>query len=396
MPDRACPHPSIQSPDSAPPDLKLHPPNEENTVHTTTRFVGVSAVLAATIMIAGCTGSATGAEGEELTLVRFGLPTQMGANNSPMAVAQAMGYFEEEGIEVELIGATDSTAIIQGVNTDAIDIGSTPPEPLWQTIENGGDVTLVYNYIRQQTGSIASLADGPIQRLEDLEGGSVGQASLGISNLLLSNAILASVGLEEDVDFSNIAVGTGAAALQALETDQVQALSLWDTEYAAFEESGAELNYFTTDEAASLFSTTYFTSPAYIEEHGDAVAGFGRAMAKATLFTATNPEAALRMMYMDYPNSRLAGMSEDEQLQKDLVALERRIELLTAGDPAATGSWGVYSDEAVAAWASFALDSGIIASEIDASGHVSNDFADEYNDFDSDAVIEQAENWSAE
>jgi NitT/TauT family transport system substrate-binding protein len=102
------------------------------------------------------------------------------------------------------------------------------------------------------------------------------------------------------------------------------------------------------------------------------------------------------MMYMDYPNSRLAGMSEDEQLQKDLVALERRIELLTAGDPAATGSWGVYSDEAVAAWASFALDSGIIASEIDASGHVSNDFADEYNDFDSDAVIEQAENWSAE
>jgi len=365
-------------------------------MNTTTRFLGVSAVLAATAIIAGCAGGSTGSDAEEVTKVRFGLPTQMGANNSPMAVAQAMGYFEEEGLEVELIGAADSTAIIQGVNTDAIDIGSTPPEPLWQTIEKGGDITLVYNYIRQQTGSIATLADGPIKDLEDLEGASIGQASLGISNLLLSNAILSSVGLEEDVDFTNVAVGTGAAALQALQTDQVQALSLWDTEYAAFEESGTELTYFTTDEAASLFATTYFTSPDYLEEHGDAVAGFGRAMAKATLFTATNPEAALRIMYADYPNSRLAGMTEDEQLKGDLVALERRIQLLTAGDPAAEKSWGVYSDEAVEAWASFALDSGIIASEIDAAAHVDNEYADEYNDFDTDAVIEQAEGWTAE
>lgn len=357
---------------------------------------GVTITAIAVLALTGCAATPTGADGEELTTVRFGLPTQMGANNSPMAVADALGYFEEEGIDLEIVFTTDSTSIIQGIDSGSLEIGSTPPEPLLQTIENGGDVALVYNYIRQQTGSLVSLADGPVQELDDLEGGVVGQASLGTSNLLLSNGILAESGLEEDIDFTNLAVGTGAAALQALETDQVQALSLWDTEYAAFEAQGVELNYFTTDEVASLFSTTYFASPEYAEEHADIVAGFGRAMAKATLFTATNPEAALRIMYDAYPDTLVAGTTVEEQLDVNLVALERRIELLLADDPEGTGTWGAYSDEAIAAWEAFSAEAGIVGSTVDLAAHVDGDLVEQYNDFDGEAVVTEAENWSAE
>lgn len=353
--------------------------------------------LSASLLLSACSsGTSTAEDGTALATVRFALPTQMGANNAPLAVASALGYFEEEGLDVEIISTSDSTSIVQGVDQGSIEIGSTPPEPLWQTVASGGDVTLVYNYIRQQTGSVVSLADGPVQTLEDLEGKSIGQASLGSSNLLLSNGILASVGMEEDVDFTNVAVGTGAAALQALESDQVQALSLWDTEYAAFEATGAELNYFTTPEVESLFSTTYFTSPDYLETNADEVAGFGRAMARATLFTSTNPEAALRVMYENYPETLLAGVSEDEQLETDLVALERRIILLNADDPQGTGTWGAYAPEAVDAWAAFAVEAGIVDAPIDAATHVSTDLVDQYNDFDADAVIAQAQDWSAD
>ncbi|MGO3885645.1 MAG: ABC transporter substrate-binding protein, partial [Mycetocola sp.] len=332
----------------------------------------------------------------ELTTVRFGLPTQMGANNSPMAVAEELGYFAEEGINLEIVNTTDSTSIIQGVDSGSLEIGSTPPEPLWQTIAAGGDVELVYNYIRQQTGSIAVLADSDITDVSDLAGARIGQASLGVSNLLLSNGILAEAGLEEDVDFSNLAVGTGAAALQALETDQVQALSLWDTEYAAFEEQGTALRYFTTPEVESLFSTTYFTSPEYAEQNPDVVAGFGRAMAKATLFTTTNPEAALRIMYEAYPDTVLAGVDEDTQLATDLVALERRVTLLTAGDPQDNASWGEYNADAVTAWADFAVNSGIIDTPINAAEHVSNSFVEQYNNFDAAEIVDEATTWSAE
>jgi NitT/TauT family transport system substrate-binding protein len=326
--------------------------------------------------------------------VQFGIPTAMGANNAPMAVAEGMGYFDEEGLDVELVVTGDSTSIVQGVDSGTLDIGSTPPEPIWQAISQGSDLELVYNYIRKQTGSLAVLADSDIETLADLKGGVIGQYSLGTSNMLLSEGILASVGLEPDVDYTHLAVGTGAAALEALQNGDVDALSLWDTEYAAFEEQGVELRYFTTDEVASLFSTTYFTTTSYAVEHSEEIEAFGRAMAKATLFTATNPEAALRIMYRDYPETITAGNTEDEQLATDLTALTKRIELLEADDPQSNGTWGEYTQESLQSWADFALSSGIVDTEVDTVAAAPNTFVTAYNDFDAQSVIDEAKDWT--
>ncbi|MDR6167889.1 NitT/TauT family transport system substrate-binding protein [Microbacterium paludicola] len=360
-----------------------------------TRTAAVTVTAALALTIAGCAGDDAGSA-DGTTTVEFGIPTNMGANNSPMAVAQAMGYFEDEGLKVDIVVTGDSTSIVQGIDSGSLDIGSTPPEPIWQAMTKGSQLQLVYNYIRKQTGSLAVLDDSPITSLGDFEGAVIGQSSLGTSNMLLSEGILASADLTPDVDYSHLAVGTGAAALQALTTGQVDALSLWDTEYAAFEAQGTPLRYFTTEEAASLFSTTYFTSSDYAADNAETIEAFGRAMAKATLFTATNPEAALRIMYEEYPDTLVAGNSIDDQLAIDLVALNRRLELLTADDPQDTASWGAYSESALAAWGTFALDSGIIDSEVDTVAAAPNTFVEAYNDFDADAVVAEAQNWSAE
>lgn len=361
------------------------------------RLITALAGLAAIgLALTGCSAAADPGDGATTTL-EFGLPTQMGANNSPMAVAQHLGYFEDEGLKVDIVITKDSASIVQGVDSGSLDIGSTPPEPLLQAKANGnGDnLVLMYNYIRQQTGSIAVLDDSPIESLEDFEGATIGQASLGTSNMLLSNGILHTAGLTADTDFQNLAVGTGAGALQALQSGQVDALSLWDTEYAAMEAKGVKLRYFTIPDVEKLFSTTYFSTPDFIAEHPEQAAGFGRAMAKATLFTATNPEAALTMMYEDYPETRIAGTSEADQLATDLVALERRITLLTAEDPAGNKDFGSYDPTAVQAWVDFATTSGIITAAIDPDTVYSDELVEKYNDFDADAVIAEATNWKA-
>ncbi|HXH34888.1 MAG TPA: ABC transporter substrate-binding protein [Plantibacter sp.] len=353
----------------------------------------VAAVVLAGLVLTGC--SPAGDDGEALTTIRFGLPTQMGANNSPMAVAQRLGYFADEGLAVEIVHTKDATSIVQGIDSGSLEIGSTPPEPILQAKSqgNGDDLVLMYNYIRQQTGSIAVLADGPITTIADFEGATIGQASLGTSNMLLSNGILHTEGLEADADFSNLAVGTGAAARQALETGQVDALSLWDTEYAAMEATGVELRYFTTPEVESLFSTSYFTTREFLDERSEQAAGFGRAMAKATLFTSENPEAALTIMYEDFPETRIAGTDEADQLATDVVALERRIELLLAGDPVGTKSFGAYAPEAATAWVDFALEADIIDSPVDPASLYSDDLVERINEFDAAAVIDAAADW---
>ncbi|WP_430593181.1 ABC transporter substrate-binding protein [Humidisolicoccus flavus] len=353
------------------------------------KFAAASIALLLTASVAGCSAgdpeSSGGADNAGTTQVKFGLPTNMGANNAPLAVAQGLGYFEDEGLDVEIVNTGGSSASLQAVLSGQLDIGSATPEPILQFVESGGGfggVTMFYNYVRQPTGSLAVLASSDVQSLEDFAGLTIGNSSLGSGNLILANGILDSVGLEPDVDFSHIAVGTGAAALQALESGQVGALSLWDTEYAAMEVQGVELRTFTSPEAAELFSTTYFSSPKYIEDNPEVIEAFGRAMARATHFTSLDPTAALKVMYETFPETRTGGLDEAAQLETDLVALNARLELLLADDPIANGNWGEYSPSAVESWTSYAFTSEIVTTELNADELYTNDFVEAYNDFD--------------
>lgn len=364
------------------------------------RTAGILLAGLLAISAAGCATDSEGSGEGALEHVSFGLPTAMAANNAPMAVAVGLGYFEEEGLDVEIVFTGASNTTVQAVLSNQLDIGSATPEPVLQLAESGGEfggVKMIYNYIRKPTGGIAVLEDSEIESLKDFKGVTIGDSSLSSGNLLLANAILSSVNLEEGRDFSHLAVGTGAAALQALTSGDVQALSLWDTEYAAMEnQGGVSLRVLSSPEAENLFSTTYFASPKYIEENTETIEAFGRAMAKATYFTSLNPEAALQVMYEEFPETRTAGLSEEEQIENNVVALNARLEVLLAGDPGANGNWGSYDPEAVADWVAFALDTDLIEAELDVDSLYTNDMVDAYNDFDVKAVEEQAESWGTD
>lgn len=367
----------------------------------TIRNTTLRRVLAATVALGfaasavACSASAGGPDGtgsDGLTKVRFGLPSVMGANNSPLAVAVAGGYFEQEGLEVEIVNTT-SASEGQALMTGKVDIESATPGPILQLQESGQDFVMVYNYLRAPTGSIAVLDESPIESLEDFDGATIGADALGSGNILLTDGILASVDLVPERDYEHLAVGVGAQAIHALESGRVDALELWDTEYAAIEANGVPLRTFSSESAEQLFSTTYMTSQEYAGEHGETIERFGRAMAQASLFTATNPEAALTLMYQEFPETRVAGTAEEEQLASDLIALNARLDILTAGDPAAAGTWGAYSPKGVEEWITFAQNSGVISAPLTADDLFTNEFSAAYNDFDDAAVVAEAEQW---
>ncbi|MCP5261544.1 MAG: ABC transporter substrate-binding protein [Rhodoferax sp.] len=358
------------------------------------RFISTAAfaLCAASVPLASVAAGPSAASDK----VTFGLPTAMGANNAPMAVAIGKGYFREEGLDVEIIFTGGSAPTVQATLSGQIDIGSATVEPVFQIREQvgkNGKVVLIYNYIRRPTGSIAVLDSSKVKSLADFKGVVIGDSSLGSGNLLLANGILAKAGLQVDKDFSHVAVGTGAAALNALTTGRVGALSLWDTEYAAMRAVGTKLRTFTHPDAEKLFSTTYYATPAYIEKNGDIVKRFGRAMAKATYFTSLNPTAALKIMYKAYPQTRTAGQTVEQELKKDLIALNARLELLIAGDPMKTRTWGKYEPDAIAEWDRFAVSAKIIKSPMDLSDLYTNKFVESYNDFDPAEIERDAKNW---
>jgi NitT/TauT family transport system substrate-binding protein len=124
----------------------------------------------------------------------------------------------------------------------------------------------------------------------------------------------------------------------------------------------------------------------YLAKNRKTVVGALRAMAKATLFAQTNPDAALDILRKTSPEGTQTDYAD--------TWMKLAVEYLTApsGEP--------YGEMDPAAWAELVkgmlipgADSGL-TKQIDVNSLVDNSLIQEVNDFDHEAVIKQAQDYS--
>jgi NitT/TauT family transport system substrate-binding protein len=347
--------------------------------------------LLATATLAVANGEAQAAELKPVTL---GLT--VAAMNSSLCmfpVGVHMGYFAKEGLAVTLQMTPGSSQAVQLVMSGRLDAAVATPEPIFKGIYNGGDLLMTYDVVRAPTGSIAVLDDSPIKALQDLRGKKLGAQSLASGNILLTNAILAKLGMTPAKDVTYLPIGVGAQARQAVESKQVDALVLFDAQYAQLENAGLKLRYFYGEGQEKLFGAQLVMKRTTAEKQPDIAKGLGRAIAKATLFANTNPEACVRIMWKDYPSSRPAPDKEAARLAGDLLVLKKRLTLLVTKAQAEHG-WGYYDKGDIDAWNEFAVQGNIIPKKFDdVSRLYTNAFLKAYNDFNADEIKAAATSW---
>ena len=326
--------------------------------------------------------------------VNFGLP--VAAINSSYCMfptAMRLGFFAAEGLEVKIQNIAGSTSVVQTVLSGRLDVGGATPEPIFKSYSQGERLVMIYNFVRRPTGSVAVLDDSPIKALTDLRGKKLGAQSLASGNIMLTNAILSKLGIDPKTEISYLSVGVGAQALQSLRVGHVDGLILFDSLYAQMEIMGAKLRYFYGAGQENLFSTQFFMRRSVVEKEPDFVRGFGRAIAKATFFAQANPEACVRMLWQQFPASRIAGMAEQEQLRNDIAVLNKRMELLLPPEAPGQG-WGFYDPKSVDAWNEFAFQGGIIERKVDKlDGIYTNQFVADFNKFNKNEIVARAKAW---
>lgn len=348
--------------------------------------ISVTAALLASVI-------ASPAQAQDLRQVTFGLPNvTMTPAFCMFAVASELGFFAEEGLDVRVQTMQGAGQVAQLLAAGSIEIGGVTPEPIWTSIDQGYDFRIVYNLVREPTGAIGVPEDSPINGLEDLAGKRLGVQSLGSSNIVLTNALLPRVGVDpEDVQY--LAVGVGAQAYQALMAGHVDGLATSDTNFAPLENMGLKLKYFLGPGQEALFSTQVVVQGSTLEQDPDFITRFGRALAKGTTVAVEDPEACIRMMWKQYPDTIEIGRAEDEQLAGSLLVLQKRLDLMMDDDSAEHG-WGWTNPENVQIWNTFATDTAIIPKSIEnVENHFTNDFVEAYNDFDRDEVLARAAAW---
>jgi NitT/TauT family transport system substrate-binding protein len=362
------------------------------------RMVALLAVAA--LVAVGCGGdddTASGGEGGELKKVRLGLSGSTLEFFFGFHVAQHLGYFEEEGLEVEITETGGSSEAAQLLAAGTFDVAQAVPEAALVAMQHE-PLYPFYTYATQPFFDWYVTADSPIQEIADLEGTKIGIEAPEDGAVPASRYYLDQAGLDPDADVEFVVVGAEPASLiAAMEQGRIDSFTGSKQFLGPFATAGLDVRSIYPAEASEggspvegLLATEEFANDE------ETLIGIGRAVAKGTLFCLNSKEACFNIIGEIRPES----VADPEAAR---INLDAYLPSMTPPEedgkyyfsPTTLSGWqdyfGIYSSEDV--WAG---DPPIEDPDaINLEELVIEDLRDEFNDFDYDAVIAESDEWAS-
>lgn len=306
----------------------------------------------------------------------------------------ALGYFAEEGLDVEVVPGTSSAATIQLLVSGRAQVGVVVTDPaLVQRAKSGLKVKSFYAVSRRNGFAMAVLNDSPIKSFADLKGKTVGTADLGSGANVYVDARLSLAGLSQK-DITQINVGYGAPAFEALTTGKVDALATFSGATARQLNSG--YNFRMLPKAGfedKMYSYNLYATDDYIAANPKVLEKIGRATAKATVFLKTNPEAAVRIFWNQYPERAPKNQNDPRELAKDLAILKAQLYDMKADELPVDFAWGSQDRDSWIALQDYLKGAGQVATPKDVGEYYFAAGQEGYNHFDRADVIAKARAW---
>ncbi len=309
------------------------------------------------------------------------------AINSSMP--EYLKYWEEEGLEVEVVPTPGAAAAMQLVISGQADVAMGSPNAAFAAIQRGAPLKIYFSTLRGDIFGIALPEGSGLESLEDLKGKTVGVSSFASAGAPYLKGLLKTANLT-DQDVSIVEVGVGGRAAGALQTGQVDALSLWDEAYVQMEEKGIKFSKIIKDDRAdAAFSSSLVVREDALKDRRQALVGLARGIAKAQLFESENLEAAARIHWQVYPQSAPREGLTPEVIEETKKVLEVR-QHIQSKDAFGSGTFGDIPPDYMVKFQDFLVETGQLEKAIDPTAYYTNELIDEINDFDADAVVEAA------
>jgi NitT/TauT family transport system substrate-binding protein len=310
------------------------------------------------------------------------------------SIAQELGYFEKGGIEVEVTPLGGGGRSIPLVASGQAEIGYIGVEPLIRNASRGKDagIVLIFNQNRDPIFNWVVQPDSPLQSISQVKGKTIGTLSLAASSTFYAQGELMSLGLDPDRDVEFIAVGGGPSSTALLVRGQVDVLVQSDTILAAMEQTGARYRHLPkTSYTDTYFQGGLFTSREYLRTHRKELCAYVSGISKGVEFALENQEAAIRIHWSRYPESKPGHLSEQEALEFSLRVLESRMHKWDPEDETVK-KHGAYSHEE---WMEIVEHMGLKGRVTDemVKRLYTNELVDCANDFDPEAIRQQARNY---
>ncbi|WP_306051026.1 ABC transporter substrate-binding protein [Oceaniradius stylonematis] len=341
----------------------------------------LQAALVATV---GMSGSA---HALERVVIQNGSPVPAAAYLD-FYVADVAGFYEEEGLEVEMRYSQGAPQAAQIAASDGADMAQVAFEPYLYGYSNGMRGQYFFNSTHYNIFFVGVPEESDIQTVEDLRGKTIGVSNMGSGSLIVARSMLRGAGIDPDPSVF-LPVGVGDSALQALSSGQVQALSLWDGGYAGLERAGVKLRYIHHPKIGWTGNGGLFLSDNSITRNRDKAVGIVRALVKARVFIQENLDAALDIYWQVNPGAR-QGATDEEARVKGMAELQFLSPFLVESD---VDQIGRFDMDALTTYLEVMKEEGVLSADITPQQLASNELLDEIGEIDVEAVRERARNW---
>jgi NitT/TauT family transport system substrate-binding protein len=312
------------------------------------------------------------------------------------SLADALGFWSSENLEVELRSARGSALGAQVVMTSQADVVHAGTSVgLMQPVARGARLQAFYHMITQNFQMPAVPDESPIRGLADLRGKRLGVIGQATATIPIVKAVIEDAGVDPN-SVTFVDVGYGAQAAAALwVTRQVDGLAMYDSVYAVIENVNPDryklrvLRSPLSDRIS--FQTALVTRTELLRTRRDALIKLARGTAKATIFALENPEVSVRLHWRRYPEQKPTNISEQVAVRNESRAMMSRLENMRIDNMAVPrDKWGYMDRIDVETYLDMLKRIGEIDRAVQAQSLYTNDLIDEINNFDREAIKRMA------
>lgn len=243
---------------------------------------------------------------------------------APQYVAIANGYFEEEGLELEITTGQGADKVMTAILASQSDIGLCGPEAAIYVYNEGKeDYAQVFAQLTQKDGSLL-VSKEPFENFkwEDVKGKTVIPGRKGGVPYMTFEYVLKQNGINPETDVNlddSIKFDLMAGAFTGGEAEFV---TLFEPTASMTED--AEKGYVVAsvgEAAGEVPYTAYCAKKSYIEENSEIIEGFTRAIYKGEQFVEQHSANEIAEIIQDFfPDTTVESLTKSVQTYKDIDA----------------------------------------------------------------------------
>ena len=317
----------------------------------------LSILLACVLLLCGCSTNNNNGNSNKLKELDVVLDWYPNALHAFMYVAIEKGYYEEEGLKVNIQFPSNSNDAISLVAAGQADIGLYYQQDVIQArTKQNVPVKSIGAVVQGPLNIVLSLKEKNITTAEDLVGKTIGYAGTELSEALI-RSIMNDVG----ADYSDVTmIDVGFDLMSSMTTGNVDATigCLVNHEVPQMEEEGFSVNWFDLDEygVPTYYEGVFLANDDAIQNDSETLKAFLRASAKGFADMKANPEEALQIL--------LANQNEENFPLSEMVE-RKSVEVLLPMMETADAAFLSQSDECWQENIDWMLDQGLISETVD-------------------------------